>query len=192
MASRNAYIQNASATPIGTRRHPGYLVKASYSTNASFSTLTTTLASITEPAESASVGVIYMGDFNYLTLTPTGTDADNETHSRRVFGIRAIESLSTGLIVGYQRVLLASYTLANCATTVSTSINGNQSNAFYCDTISSLVTYARDPAGFITTSNSADNPCSITFDTTGFPVIEIEYALNSGSGVAMNDFYTKF
>lgn len=191
MASPNAYIQSGAAVPTGTRRMPDQLVRTTYSTNASFAALATTLAGIAEPAESASFGVIYMGDFNFLSIFPTGTDADTKTHSRRIFGVKAVQNRA-GAITGYRRTLLASFTVANCGTSVSQTINGAQAGAFYCDTITSLVTYARDPAGFISTSNSADNPCSLTFDTTGFPVIEIEYAVNGGTGVAMNDFYDTF
>jgi hypothetical protein len=75
---------------------------------------------------------------------------------------------------------------------VDTTINGGVpaggSNAFYCDTLT-LVSYAIDPSGIINTTNASDIPATLTIPLMGFSVIEIRYAINSGSGVAMNDFY---
>lgn len=183
------YCQGGNAEYIGTRRTPVRLALAAYSTNASFTAIGTEQADVAEPAESASCAVIPMGDFNRIVITPTGTDADGETHARRVYGVRAVVSGSS--IVGYQRKLLCTITCTNCAVAVNSAINGATANAYYCDTLV-VAKYAIDPLGIIDTSNSSDVPASVQIDTTGYPIIEIRYAINGGTGVAMNDFYFKY
>jgi hypothetical protein len=125
--------------------------------------------------------VVYVGNYNRIVITPTGTDAANETHQRRIYGVKKVSG-------GYRRHLIAAVTCTNCATTVSTSINGGQANAFYCDTLS-VTSYAHTPDGIINTNNSADVPACLDFDCAGYFAIEIRYAVEGGTGVAMNDFY---
>lgn len=121
-----------------------------------------------------------------MILWPTGTDAANETFSLRVFTVRRIDVSGTAY---YKRDLLLEATCTNSATTVSTSINGNTANAFWCDTIS-VTSYAFNSAGVVSRSNAADVPASLTIDTMGAGYIEIEFAINLGSGAAANAFYT--
>lgn len=165
---------------------------SAYSTNASFTAIGTEQADASAPAASTSCAIINMGDYNNLVLFPTGTDAENETHSRRVYGVKPVLS-SAGAVLGYHRKLLCEVQCTNSSVGVATAINGNQANAFWCDTITySSGPYSIDAVGIQNSSNANNVPASLTIDTTGYPVVEVRYAINTGSGAAMNDFYFKF
>ena len=190
MASSNTFIPNGEpAVAQATRRHPGMLALPTLSTNASFTAIGTELAAVTEPVADASTAVIYPGNFNSAVISPFCTDTDGDTSYRRIYVVRAIQDLS-GAITGYKRELLVQLIVTASTTVASQTITGAAS-CLYCDTIApdTYTGYPFDPAGFTIRSNTLNIPGSISFDVFGFAAVEIKYAINGGSAVAMNDFY---
>lgn len=140
----------------------------------------------TVPTDSAAlgIGVIKVGPSNQVVLKPAGSDADGETFTMRVYGVRpASENPDI-----WERDVLCSVTCTCCAVAVPSGVALGTTLPLYCDGLS-VTDYSMDPAGIIVRQPGGDIPATLTLDATGFLYLETQTAINSGTAAYHNVRY---
>lgn len=164
-----------------------WAITASFSTLSAFATtVLQRLAITTLPAESASggIGVIRVGPSNQVVLKPAGSDADAETFTLRVYGVRrANENVDV-----WERDLLCVVTCTLCATVVPSGVALSTTLPLYCDALS-VTDSSMDPAAIIVRQPGSDIPATLTIDAMGFEYLETQTAINSGTAASHNVRY---
>ncbi len=124
-------------------------------------------------------GYIYVSDSNTVLIKPYGTDADGETGSLRVYGVRPI--VSGGRVQSVTHVLLGEYgfTLSSTLTGVAGGVVG--ASEFYADTISQ--TYGLENVADQVFTPTGDEPAHILVDRKGHDVLLVDLIVGTAASV---------
>jgi hypothetical protein len=158
------------STSLTTKANPYRRVLATNTTASAFTARVDLLAMPAAPAGESTTGYVYVGDTNTVLIKLYGTDADNETGSVRVYGLKAIER--PGNATSFTHVLLGEYafTLSSTLTGVAGGVVG--ASEFYADTITR--TYGLENVADQVFTPTSDEPAHILVDRKGHDVLLVE------------------
>ena len=146
------------------------------STNSTASAFAAKVDSLSMPT---GAGYVAVGQFNSLLLKPYGTDADNETGSVRVYGVKAVEG---GGATSYTHVLLGEWDFVLDASLTGVSGGAVGASEYYADTITRVVG-REDVSDQIISGGDGETPAHILFDCKGHSLLFIELIVGTAASV---------
>ena len=167
------------STSLTTNANPYRRVLSTNTTASAFTARVDLLTMPAAPAGESTTGYVYVGDSNTVLIKFYGTDADNETGSVRVYGLKAIER--PGNATSFTHVLLGEYTftLSSTLTGVAGGVVG--ATEFYADTITAVIDVANVSDMIISPTGGV--PAHLVIDVKGFQYLLVEPIIGTATSV---------
>lgn len=166
-----------SLTALYTKAEPYRRVLATNGTASAFAARTD---SLTLPT---TAGYITVPPCNTMLLKPYGTDADNETGSVRVYGVKAIQGSGA---TSYTHVLLGEWAFTLSSTLTGVAGGVVVATEYYADTITRTVGIENVADQVL--SPTGDEPAHILVDCKGHTNLFVEL-ITGGSAASVNALY---